>query len=106
LRNGIGLRSRSCGFTLAVRPAACALTVRCAKLNQVDDSIEILLSCLCARRYLGRGQVEIEPEKLRRFLLKGFAAMNSIFDKHGFPESELRAMSDGVIEVVEQAGMV
>jgi hypothetical protein len=74
--------------------------------NQVDDSIKILLSCLCARRYLGRGQVEIEPEKLRRFLLKGFAAMNSIFDKHGFPESELRAMSDGVIEVVEQAGMV
>ncbi len=74
--------------------------------NQVDDSIKILLSCLCARRYLGRGQVEIEPEKLRRFLLKGFAAMNSIFDKHGFPESELRAMSDGVIEVVAQAGMV
>ena len=73
--------------------------------NQVDDSIKILLSCLCASRYLGRGQVEIDPEKLERFLLAGFAAMNSIFDENEFPESELEAMSNGVIEVVEQAGM-
>ena len=73
--------------------------------NQVDDSIKILLSCLCARRFLGRGQVEIDPEKLRRFLMAGFQAMNSLFDEHGFPESELEAMSNGVLEVVEQAGM-
>ena len=74
--------------------------------NQVDDSIKILLSCLCASRYLGRGRVEIDPEKLQRFLLAGFAAMNSIFDENEFPESELETISNGVIEVVEQAGMI
>jgi hypothetical protein len=74
--------------------------------NQVDDSIKLLASCLCAGRYLGRGQVEIDAEKLQRFLLTGFAAMNSIFDEHGFAEAELEAMSNGVIEVIEQAGMV
>ena len=31
--------------------------------------------------------------------------MNSIFDDHGFPESELEAMSNGVVEVIGQAGM-
>ena len=74
--------------------------------NQVDDSIKLLSSCLCAKRFLGRGQVEIDPEKLQRFLLAGFAAMNSIFDDHGFPESVLMEISDGVIEVIEQAGMI
>lgn len=73
--------------------------------NQVDDSIKLLSSCLCASRFLGHGQIEIDAEKLRRFLLTGFAAMNSIFDDHGFPESVLKEMSDGVIEVIEQAGM-
>ena len=73
--------------------------------NQVDDSIKLLSSCLCAKRFLGRGQIEIDAEKLRRFLLTGFAAMNSIFDEHGFPELNLREMSDGVIEVIEQCGI-
>ena len=73
--------------------------------NQVDDSIKLLASCLCAGHYLGRGQVEIDAEKLQRFLLTGFAAMNSIFDEHGIAEAELETMSNGVIEVVEQAGM-
>ena len=37
--------------------------------------------------------------------MRGFAAMNSIFDDHRFPGDELETMSMGVIEVVEQAGM-
>ena len=65
--------------------------------NQVDDSIKLLGSCLCAERYLGRGQVEVDPEKLRTFLLRGFAAMNALFNDHGFPESELEVMSNGII---------
>ena len=74
--------------------------------NQVDDSIKLLASSLCAGRALGRGQVEIDPDELQRFLLTGFAAMNSIFDEHGFAEAGLELMSNGVIEVIEQAGMV
>ena len=73
--------------------------------NQVDDSIKILALCLCADRCFGHGLVEVDVDKLKRFLSTGFAAMNSIFDDHGFPESELEAMSNGVIEVIGQAGM-
>lgn len=73
-------------------------------VNQVDDSIALLAACLCAERYLGRGQIEVDPEKLRTFLLRGFGAMNALFNDHGFPESELEVMSNGVTEVIEQAG--
>lgn len=39
------------------------------------------------------------------FLMRGFAGLNALFDKYGFPERELEIMSRGVIEVIEQAGM-
>jgi hypothetical protein len=37
--------------------------------------------------------------------MRGFAAMNSIFDDNRFQEDELGTMSRGVVEVVEQAGL-
>ena len=43
---------------------------------------------------------------LSDFLNRAFASINSIFDKHGFPESELESMSRGLAEVIEQAGMM
>lgn len=73
--------------------------------NQVDDSIKLYLSCLCGSAYLGGGAVEIDGKKLGDALMRGFTAMNSIFDDHRFPEDELETMSMGVIEVVEQAGL-
>jgi len=73
--------------------------------NQVDDSIKILASCVCGTSFPGAGAVEIDAAKLQQFLLRGFAEMNALFDKHGFPERELELMSRGVIEVVQQAGM-
>lgn len=73
--------------------------------NQVDDSIKILALCVCGSSYPGCGAVEIDTEKLRGFLLRGFAGMNSLFDQHAFPESELEVMSCGVLEVIEQTGM-
>jgi hypothetical protein len=73
--------------------------------NQVDDSIKLLAACLCARRLLGAGHLEIDPDKLGVFLADGFAAMNTVFDEHGFPESELQNITEGVIEVITQAGM-
>ncbi len=34
------------------------------------------------------------------FLNQAFAGMNALFDKHGFPESELEAMSMGLVDLI------
>jgi hypothetical protein len=73
--------------------------------NQDDDSIKLLLSCAAGHRFLGRGAVEIDAELVAQALAHGFGGMNLIFEESGFPESELEAMSLGVLEVLEQAGM-
>lgn len=73
--------------------------------NQIDDSIILLGSCVCGKAYPGGGAVEMDVEKIKQFLLDGFEGMNALFDKHGFPESELESMSRGLIEVMEQAGL-
>ena len=73
--------------------------------NQVDDSIKLLASCVCGDNFPGGGAVEIDGDRLAEFLSRGFAGMNFVFDKFGFPESELESMSRGVVEVIEQAGM-
>ncbi len=74
-------------------------------LNQVDDSIIILGSCVCGDSYPGGGAVQIDAEKLRSFLLDGFAGVDALFQKHGFPEAENEVISRGLLEVIEQAGM-
>jgi hypothetical protein len=73
--------------------------------NQVDDSIKLLSSCICGTHFPGCGAVEVDAQQLRVFLLRGFEAMNSLFDRFGFPERELELMSQGVLEVIEQADM-
>ena len=73
--------------------------------NQVDDSIKLLLSCAAGHRFLGRGAVEMDAELVAQALSRGFGGMNILFEENGFPESELEAMSRGLLEVLEQAGM-
>lgn len=73
--------------------------------NQVDDSIKLLGSCFCGANFPGGGAVEIDGAKIGDFLRRGFDGMNSIFDKHDFPEKELELMSKGLLEVIDQAGM-
>lgn len=73
--------------------------------NQVDDSIILLGTCVCGMSYPGAGAVEIDPKRLKKFLLDGFEGMNSLFEKHGFPESELEIQSRGLLELIDQAGM-
>jgi hypothetical protein len=73
--------------------------------NQVDDSIKLLLSCAAGASFLGRGAVEMDAELVAQALAHGFGGMNLIFEENGFPESELEAMSMGLVEVLEQAGM-
>ena len=73
--------------------------------NQVDDSIKLLLSCVAGRQFLGRGAVEMDVELVAAALARGFAGMNTIFERFGFPEGELEKMSNGLVEVLQQAGM-
>lgn len=70
--------------------------------NRLDESLKILAGCQCACSYPGNGTVEIDIGKLSVFIQKGFDGMNELFDKHGFPEEELDAMS---VELVEYFGI-
>lgn len=73
--------------------------------NQVDDSIKLLLSCIAGCRFLGRGAVEMDADLVASALARGFGGMNIVFDRFGFPEDELETMSNGLVEVLQQAGM-
>jgi hypothetical protein len=73
--------------------------------NQVDDSIKLLLSCAAGSRFLGRGAVEMDAQRVSAALSHGFAGMNEVFERFDFPEDELELMSRGLVEVLEQAGM-
>lgn len=73
--------------------------------NQVDDSIKLLLSCVAGSRFLGRGAVEMDADLVAAALARAFGGMNMIFDRFGFPENELETKSNGLVEVLQQAGM-
>lgn len=73
--------------------------------NQVDDSIKLLLSCVAGSRFLGRGAVEMDAELVAAALGRTFGGMNMVFERFGFPEDELEKMSNGLVEVLQQAGM-
>ena len=73
--------------------------------NQVDDSIKLLLSCVAGSRFLGRGAVEMDAEMVAAALGRAFGGMNMVFERFGFPEDELEKMSNGLVEVLQQAGM-
>ena len=73
--------------------------------NQVDDSINLLLSCVAGSRFLGRGAVEMDADLVAAALGRAFGGMNMIFDRFDFPEDELEKMSNGLVEVLQQAGM-
>lgn len=69
-------------------------------LNQVDDSIKILGSCVFGAAFPGAGAVLVDPDKLGNFLTMGFAGMNTVFERYNFPEHELEKMSQGLSEVL------
>ena len=73
--------------------------------NQVDDSIKLLLSCVAGSRFLGRGAVEMDADLVASALRRAFDGMNMVFDRFGFPDHELETMSNGFVEVLQQAGM-
>jgi hypothetical protein len=73
--------------------------------NQVDDSIKLLLSCVAGCQFLGRGAVEMDADLVAGALARAFGGMNIVFDRFGFPEAELDTMSNGLVEVLQQASM-
>lgn len=72
--------------------------------SQADDSIMLLISCLCGSDYPGGGAVEMDSEKLKDVLLDGFNAMNDVYERFGLSEEELEVQSNGVIEMVMNSG--
>ena len=68
--------------------------------NQVDESIKLLASAVCGKAYPGRGQVEVDLDKVGEFLLHGTNGIVTLFEKHGFPEKELDNALTGFAEYV------
>lgn len=68
-------------------------------LNQADDSIKVVATCLASTIEVAPGVVHVDPEGLTNFLERGFAAVNHMFDNYGFPESENEALSMGVTKI-------
>lgn len=62
-------------------------------LNQVDDSLKLLLSCVAGRTFLGVGAVEIDAELVASVLSRASNGMNMVCDRFGFPDAELEKMS-------------
>ena len=73
--------------------------------NHIDGSLVLLLSCAAGKRFPGRGAVEIDIETLNKALLHGFAGTNELFDRFGFEEKENEAITRGVAEIVQDAGL-
>ena len=73
--------------------------------NHVDGSLVLLLSCAAGKRFPGRGAVEIDIETLKKVLLHGFAGTNELFNRFGFDEKENEAITRGVAEIVQDAGL-
>ncbi len=61
--------------------------------NQVDDSIKLIALCLASSIEVMPGAAHIDPDGLRRFLERGFTAVNYLFESYGFPESENAVLS-------------
>lgn len=65
-------------------------------LNQVDESIKVVVACLASTVEVAPGLAHIDPVGLNRFMERAFSAVNIIFETCGFPESENEALSRGV----------
>ena len=68
-------------------------------LNQADESIKVVAMCLASTLEVDPGAAHIDPEGLSNFLERGFAAVNYLFEKYGFPETENEALSMGVSQI-------
>lgn len=67
--------------------------------NQVDESIKVVALCLASSIEVVPGAAHIDPDGLRRFLERGFTAVNYLFESYGFPEAENVALSMGVSQL-------
>lgn len=68
-------------------------------LNQVDDSIKLVASCMASSLEVVPGAVHIDPAGLQQFMERAFSSVNCLFENYGFPESENEALSIGVTQI-------
>ncbi|MBK59570.1 MAG: hypothetical protein CML01_12295 [Pseudomonas sp.] len=68
-------------------------------LTPGDGSVKLVGMCLASAITVTPGKAYIPPEKLQRFMERGFGAVNRIFDHYSFPESENEAITEAVSQV-------
>lgn len=65
----------------------------------IPASIHLVGMCLASAVPIAPGRAFLPPENLQRFMERGFAAVNRLFDHYSFPEAENEALS-GVVSRV------
>lgn len=65
--------------------------------SQADESLTILAMCLSSAIEVNPGEAYVPPDGMKRFLERGFAGVNRVFDTYGFPPAENLALSTGVL---------
>jgi len=72
-------------------------------LNQVDESIKVVATCVASTIEVAPGAVQVDSLGLTQFLERGFAGVNFIFDTYSFPEAENEVLSKGVSQILENS---
>jgi len=76
-------------------------------IDSVIQPLRILTATredVCGSKFPGQGIVEIDLERLEKWLMKGFDGMNELFDRHGFPEAQNVILTEGLLELMKNAG--
>lgn len=72
-------------------------------LNQVDESIKVLAMCLGKASKVAPGLIRFDPIAWSGFMERSFTAVNYLFETYGFPEAENESLSEGIMQVFENA---
>lgn len=69
-------------------------------LSYESTDLAIWLACTCGSRFLGHGAIELDVSRLEKAMAAGYDGMNALWDRHGFPESELEIQSDAFAQKI------
>lgn len=71
-------------------------------LNQVDDSIKLLLACAAGASFPGDGRVQASGLRLQALMHRGLRGVDAVFRRFGFPDDERDITGAGLAEVFDQ----
>ncbi len=72
-------------------------------LSQADESIKVVAMCLGKATKVAPGLTRFDQDAWSTFMERSFSAVNYLFDTYGFPESESEILSEGIMQVFENA---